>query len=88
MKGPGRHLRVFEVVDGKALANGRMFCTVAEEDGVPDGVRCDTQGNVWVGIASGVDVYAPDGTKLARIKAPYEMQLLCICARVRVCVET
>ena len=88
MKGPGRHLRVFEVVDGKALANGRMFCTVAEEDGVPDGVRCDTHGNVWVGIASGIDVYAPDGTKLARIKAPYEMQLLCICARARVCVET
>ena len=51
-------------------ANGKMFCAIAEIDGVPDGIRCDTNGNVWVGVASGVEVYSAAGTMVARIRTP------------------
>jgi gluconolactonase len=66
------HVRVFDVVDGgRALANGRVFCTVADGNGVPDGVRCDATGNLWVSVASGVDVYsASTGALIAQVLTP------------------
>ena len=44
--GPKRHVRVFDVVDGKALRGGRIFCEVDPANGVPDGIRTDTKGNL------------------------------------------
>ncbi len=38
--------------------------------GVPDGFRCDTDGNVWTSAQNGVHCYAPDGTLLGRIRIP------------------
>jgi hypothetical protein len=47
-KGERRHVRVFDLVGGCALTNSRVFCTVADDNGVPDGIRCDARGNLWV----------------------------------------
>ena len=44
--GPKRHVRVFDVVDGKALRGGRIFCEVDPANGVHDGIRTDTKGNL------------------------------------------
>jgi gluconolactonase len=66
--GRPRHMRVFDVVDGQRLANGRVF---AECDaGVYDGFRFDTQGNLWTSTKAGVSVYAPDGELLGKIRVP------------------
>ena len=90
------HVRVFDLSeDGKKLSdNGEVFCVVEDDNGVPDGVRCDVQGNVWVCVKSGVDVYNPSGEMVARVQTsekcanaafggPYGTQLmLCTCTSV------
>ncbi|MBL0375133.1 SMP-30/gluconolactonase/LRE family protein [Rhizobium sp. KVB221] len=63
-----RHIRVFDVVGGKTLANGRVFCNV--DAGLPDGFRVDTDGNVWTSAADGVHCFAADGTLLGKILVP------------------
>lgn len=64
-------MRVFEVVDGgRALTNGRVFCTVRDGGGVPDGIRCDARGNLWLCSGEGVLVYSPAGQMIATILTP------------------
>ncbi|HDZ71519.1 MAG TPA: SMP-30/gluconolactonase/LRE family protein [Aurantimonas coralicida] len=60
--------------NGRKLTNRREFATL--ESGFHDGLRADVDGNVWAatGFAGegqdGVQVYAPDGTKIGQIKTP------------------
>ena len=60
-----RNIQVFDVVDGVKLANGKEFASMAMElpavgkpkvAGLADGMRCDTDGNVWVGAGWAVPV--------------------------------
>ena len=59
-----REIRVFDVVaGGTALANGRVFINTGA--GIPDGLRCDTDGNLWCGWGGGegldgVAIFNPD----------------------------
>ncbi len=62
------HIRAFDVVDGRRLANGRLFVDI--EQGVPDGLRVDSEGFVWTSAADGVHCYAPDGTLYGKILLP------------------
>ncbi|MBN2862500.1 MAG: SMP-30/gluconolactonase/LRE family protein [Bacteroidales bacterium] len=79
--GQPQPIRVFEVIDGKRLRNGRVFC----ETGIKpsDGIRCDTDGNVWAsagGVGEGYDgvhVYAPDGKMIGKICLPESCANLC-----------
>ncbi|HTZ36713.1 MAG TPA: SMP-30/gluconolactonase/LRE family protein, partial [Stellaceae bacterium] len=63
--GGDKTVHVYDVVDdGTRLADGRVFFD--EMPGYADGIRCDTEGNVWCGFSGGegedgVAVYAPDG---------------------------
>jgi len=75
-----RVIRVFEVVDGTRLANGRVFVNPGE--GTPDGFRCDIEGNLWCGWGmtselNGVAVFAPDGTMIGHIALPERCANLC-----------
>ena len=63
-----RHIRVFDVIDGKRLANSREFCSV--DKGLPDGFRMDVAGNLWTSAGDGVHCFAPDGTLLGKILVP------------------
>jgi gluconolactonase len=74
-RGTNHHIMVFDVVDGRRLANGRVFAVI--EPGVPDGIRVDEHGNVLTSAADGVQVIAPDGTELGRIAVP---ELVANCA--------
>jgi gluconolactonase len=66
--GQPRHLRAFDVRDGKALSGGRVF---AECDaGVFDGIRFDTEGNLWASTRAGINCYAPHGELLGKIRVP------------------
>ena len=77
-----REIKVWNVVDGKKLTNGRTFVsmemtlngqTVA---GMADGIRADTQGNIWASAGwvgegyDGVHIFAPDGTRIGLIRLP------------------
>jgi len=58
----------FDVVEGRPLANGRVFAEVSP--GVPDGFRVDAQGWIYTSAQDGVQVLHPDGTLIGRIRVP------------------
>jgi gluconolactonase len=63
----------FEVNADGSLASGRIFASGIRselEAGVPDGMKCDAQGNVWVTAPGGVWVYAPNGSLLGKVRVP------------------
>lgn len=68
VEGAPRHIRVFDVVGGRRLANGRVFAEI--DNGIPDGIRLDMAGNLWSSAADGVHCFAPDGTLLGKILVP------------------
>ncbi|WP_105417752.1 SMP-30/gluconolactonase/LRE family protein [Neorhizobium sp. T25_27] len=63
-----RHIRVFDVVDGRRLSNDRIFCSL--DNGLPDGFRVDVKGNVWTSAGDGVHCFSPDGMLLGKILVP------------------
>lgn len=74
-------IHVFEVADGRKLANGRFFCDMGE--GGSDGIRCDADGNVWAAAGwggdgyDGVHIFAPDGKLIGKIRLPEACANLC-----------
>ena len=62
------HVRVFDVVDGKFLSNGRVFAVI--EPGLPDGFRLDEQGWLFVSSEDSIQVFHPDGALLGKISVP------------------
>jgi gluconolactonase len=77
-----RVIRVFDVVDGRRLANSRPLIT-AEPNGTPDGLRVDVDGNLWVGWGmgaeglDGVTIFNRDGKRIGRIDLPERCANLC-----------
>jgi gluconolactonase len=79
---PNRLIRVFDVADGGTkLTNSRIFIDGA--GGNPDGMRCDTEGNLWIGWGigtaelNGVRVFSPEGKLIGRIRLPESCANLC-----------
>lgn len=64
------HIRRFGVRNDGTLTGGEIFATTA---GVPDGLRVDTEGNVWTSAGPGVNCYAPSGDFLGRIEFPQDV---------------
>mgnify|MGYP000844629753 CR=1 FL=1 len=62
------HVLAFPVGANAALGSPRVFAVI--EAGVPDGLRVDEFGNVWVSSARGVEIYATDGTHLGFLHVP------------------
>jgi gluconolactonase len=65
-----REIRVYDVSATGELENGRMFGKEEGRGGVPDGMRVDTSGNVYVTGPGGIWVWDPDGTHLGTILMP------------------
>ncbi len=81
-----KNIRVYDVVNGTSLKNGREFVNMKLGSlgaGLSDGIRCDTDGNVWssagwVGAGyDGVQIFAPDGTRIGHILLPEICSNLC-----------
>jgi gluconolactonase len=75
-----REIRVFDVGDGGKLAGGRVFVNAGPAS--PDGIRCDTEGNLWCGWGGGeghdgVAVFNPAGVMIGRILLPERAANLC-----------
>jgi len=61
---PTQRIDVFDYDAEAGLINRRPFVTVAEDDGLPDGLTVDREGGVWVALFGGSAVrrYGPTGT--------------------------
>ncbi len=73
--GRPHHIRVFDVAKDGIVSNGRVFAVL--EKGGPDGIRCDTKGRIWSSSGNGADVFAPDGSVIAKINLPKGGANLC-----------
>jgi gluconolactonase len=71
---PGALIKVYDVGADGTLSNGRMFFegigSGVIEEGIPDGMKCDEQGNIWVTGPGGVWVISSDGDHLGTIRVP------------------
>jgi len=63
-----RHLRAYDVVDGRTLANGRFIAEVAP--GIPDGFRVDHLGRIFCSSGEGIQVFTGGGRLLGVILVP------------------
>jgi gluconolactonase len=76
-----RPIYVYDVEPGPKLVNRRLFADMSP--GSSDGIRCDTDGNLWAAAGGGgegfdgVHVFAPDGTRIGRILLPEKCANLC-----------
>jgi len=67
------NIRVFDVGPDGSLRNGRIFAAGLRDSllpGVPDGMKCDAEGNVWCTAPGGIWVYAPDGRHIGKVSIP------------------
>ena len=67
------HVRAFDVSADGSLTNGRMLIAAVGtglETGMPDGMKCDAEGNIWVTGPGGVWVVDAAGTHLGTIQIP------------------
>ena len=73
-----KNIKVWDVVDGNRLENGREFASMEYQGkaGFADGIRADVDGNIWASAGwvgdgyDGVHVFAPNGDRIGLIKLP------------------
>jgi gluconolactonase len=73
-----KNIKVWDVVDEKSLEGGKEFASMELDGkaGFADGIRADTDGNIWASAGwvgdgyDGVHVFSPDGTRIGLIKLP------------------
>ncbi|HSI63797.1 MAG TPA: SMP-30/gluconolactonase/LRE family protein [Candidatus Saccharimonadia bacterium] len=85
--GAPKNILVYDVVDGKSLANRKVFAVMNADNPKgkvgTDGVRCDVDGNVWASAGwagegfDGVYVFSPHGQHIGQIKLPETGSNLC-----------
>jgi gluconolactonase len=69
-----RHIRAFTVRDDGTLTGGEPRFVLKQ--GFPDGMRVDTEGNVWTSAGPGIDCFASSGDLLGRINFPQNVSNL------------
>ena len=76
-----RNVYAYDVAGGTKLTRKRPFIDVGP--GTPDGMRCDVDGNLWMGwgmgstALDGVNIYNADGKLIGRIDLPERCANLC-----------
>lgn len=71
---PESLIRVYDVDEQGALANGRLFAqTGGDGPGGPDGMKIDSEGNLYCCAAGGLHVFRADGELLGRIRTPMQV---------------
>jgi len=67
-----RNIRVYDVASDGALSNGRIFGEEpgAKHDGVPDGIKVDKSGNLFVTGPKGIWVWDTNGNHIGTIAMP------------------
>uniref|UniRef100_UPI001561E5CC SMP-30/gluconolactonase/LRE family protein n=1 Tax=Oceaniglobus roseus TaxID=1737570 RepID=UPI001561E5CC len=66
-------IRMFDVAEDGKLVNGRLFAGGIRDrlkPGLPDGMKADKDGNVWVTAPGGVWVYSFEGALIGKLSVP------------------
>ncbi len=64
-------IQVFDVAEDGSITNGRRFATPeADEEGSTDGMKVDSEGNLYTTGPGGVWIYSSEGELLDRISVP------------------
>ena len=65
------HVRVFDVEAGGSVSGGGVWAELqGDRDGVADGMKTDSQGNLCCSGPGGIHYFAPDGTSLGIVYVP------------------
>ncbi len=81
-----RIIKVFDVANNTSLRNGRQWLSMdipGKGAGLADGIRADTDGNIWIGAGwvgqgyDGVHVASPEGERIGQILLPEICANLC-----------
>ncbi|MBY0350485.1 SMP-30/gluconolactonase/LRE family protein [Tabrizicola sp.] len=75
-----QHIKVFDMLGGRPT-NGRVFHKI--DRGCADGIRVDSDGNLWSSAADGVHCIAPDGHLMGKILVPETVSNICFGGRAR-----
>jgi gluconolactonase len=84
--GTPQNVVAFDVQEGRTLRNRKLFTDMVlpgKGHGMADGIRADAEGNIWAGSGwvgegyDGVQVFAPDGTRIGMILLPEACANLC-----------
>jgi gluconolactonase len=71
---PRAHIKVWDADADGNISNGRLFFegigSGVIEEGIPDGMKCDERGNIWVTGPGGIWVISADGEHLGTIMVP------------------
>jgi gluconolactonase len=71
---PRALIRAYDVESDGSISNGRLFFegigSGVIEEGIPDGMKIDEQGNIWVTGPGGVWVISTEGEHLGTIEIP------------------
>jgi gluconolactonase len=76
-----RVIRVYDVVGGTRLVNGRLFVDMSP--GTSDGIRCDIDGDLWAAAGNGgagfdgVHIFTPNGDRIGQILLPEKCANIC-----------
>jgi len=67
-----KNIRVYDFHPDGTISNGRLFGSEDDgtKDGVPDGIRIDRKGNLFVVGPRGIWVWSPEGVHLGTIEVP------------------
>ncbi|ACP23669.1 gluconolactonase protein (plasmid) [Sinorhizobium fredii NGR234] len=76
-----QHIRAFDVGTDGALSGGEVFHTIVP--GAADGIRVDSDGNLWSSAGDGVHCIAPDGHLMGKILVPERVSNICFGGRAK-----
>lgn len=75
-----QHIMAYDMSSGRPR-NGRIFHTIAP--GCADGIRVDSDGNLWSSAADGVHCISPQGGLMGKILVPELVSNLCFGGRAK-----
>jgi len=79
----GKYVRRYDVQADDTLTGSRMFIDMSADKtpGIADGMKVDTQGNVWESGPAGIWIVSPDGKHLGTILVPELVANVCFGGR-------
>lgn len=75
-----KHIRRFSMASGRPKG-GEVFHVIAP--GSADGIRCDSDGNLWSSAGDGVHCLSPEGRLLGKILVPERVSNICFGGRAK-----
>ena len=71
---PEYRIYVFDVAADGTIANQRLFAeTTGDGPGVPDGMKIDSEGNLYCCAQGGLHIFRADGSFLGRLRTPMQV---------------